>query len=399
MAERSEGLFVGTGKVDIQPSAVGGVYQAMFGPLPDGTVYYDPMGMKTGGHSKNSIAECKSYDYRQELFERFRQGYAMIHGKALTTTAGGAGTAGNALIPVAVDPRIVDRSRKYTPWTEAIARVTNIGLTADYNIITAKGAAVTKIEDAALTEQDDTEDRQSKSIKYVYAIGRVTGPAEAAIPSYIYTGFQSIGTGLAGSQFTNTAAPNAMQYQVLKRARALKEKEEDLIWNGDSASDSTQFDGIVAQQSTTNVNDLATAVIQYADIEDSIQDAFDDSGRPSLGGASSSLVKDVRKIMIDTFRYTPRDMTATLPFGVTSNLVLETMVGPVPLIPSQNLSNVSGAKVMYFLDMEYIEMRVLLDMTFQELAQTNDSRKFMLKMYETLLLRSPPFNSFIDNAG
>jgi len=63
-------------------------------------------------------------------------------------------------------------------------------------------------------------------------------------------------------------------------------------------------------------------------------------------------------------------------------LVLQTMVGSVPVIPSMFLSNTSGAKLNLFLDTDYIEMRVLQDMTYEDLAKTNDSQKFMLKIYE-----------------
>jgi len=103
--------------------------------------------------------------------------------------------------------------------------------------------------------------------------------------------------------------------------------------------------------------------------------------------------------MIDTFNFRPSDLTAgaSLPFGIPAQLVLQTMVGPIPVIPSQFLSNTSGAKQIFFLDTDFIEMRVLQDMTYEELARTNDSSKFMLKIYECLIMRSTGFNSFIDN--
>ena len=63
------------------------------------------------------------------------------------------------------------------------------------------------------------------------------------------------------------------------------------------------------------------------------------------------------------------------------------------------LSNTTGAKQIIFIDMDYVEMRVLQDMTFEELAKTNDSRKFMLKIYEVIINRAPEFCSLIDNIG
>lgn len=361
-------------------------YEHSFGGLGNKTRYADAWNAKS--------------DMRPALKSIVDVGYSRIHQKALGPTSGGAGTAGHALIPVYVDARIVDQSRKYTPLVEMIPRVTNMGMYADYNIITAKGAAFTAAADAALTEYDDTEDRQSVAIKYLYSVGRVLGPMQAGMPAYMLEGFQPAGAGVSPTtSFGNSAAPNAKQYQVLMKARAMKELEENLIVNGDASTDATQFSGIVKLQGTTNQKDLASAALTWDDVEDTVQSAFDDGGRPNLAIASSSVVTDLRKIMIDTFRYTPEQLRdgSTLSFGVPSMIVIQSMVGPITVIPSMYLSNTSGAKQIYFLDTDYIEMRVLQDMTYEKLAKTNDSNKFMLKIYECFIMRSTPFNAFIDN--
>jgi hypothetical protein len=67
------------------------------------------------------------------------------------------------------------------------------------------------------------------------------------------------------------------------------------------------------------------------------------------------------------------------------------MVGQIPVIPSMYLSNTTGSKALYFLDLSVVEMRVLQDMTFEKLAKTNDSRKFMMKIYEALIIRATSF--------
>ena len=369
-----------TGAVSIKGNRVAGAYEHSFGPLKSETRYYDP---------------SVEVDMREELKSKMEMGI-----KALGTTTGGAGTAGYALIPVYVDPRIVDRSRKYTPLVEMIPRVTNQGLTADFNVVTAKGSAVTAAEDAALSEANDTYDRVSKPIKFLYSVGRVTGPAQAGMPSYIMEGFQPTGSGMStGNPFTSSGAPNAKQTEVLMKARSMKELEENLILNGSVASDATQFDGIVIQQGTTNVTDLSAAALSWDDVESSVQAAYDDGGRPKIAVASSAVITDLRKIMLDTFRFSPKDIISSegLPFGIPAQLTIQTMVGPIVVFPSMYLSNTSGAKQIYFLDTDFIEMRVLQDMTYEELAKTNDSQKFMLKIYECLILRAPSFNSFIDN--
>ena len=59
------------------------------------------------------------------------------------------------------------------------------------------------------------------------------------------------------------------------------------------------------------------------------------------------------------------------------------------------LSNASGSKAIYFLDSTVVELRVLQDMTYEPLAKTNDSEKFMLKIYEALIIKATGFCSSI----
>jgi len=373
-----------------------GAYQVSFGNLPNGYKYFSPPTFSGQAGVEVKALDDMYYDKRTELKSALDRGLEAEF-KALTANGMGAGTAGKDLIPVYVDQRIVDRSRKFTPWAELVPRVTNIGLTADYNIITAKGAGVTAAEDAALSDVSDTVSRETASIKYLYSVGRVTGPVQSSMPSYMLQGLNPAGTGTDSASFGSPIAQNAMQEQVLIRAQAYKELEENLIWSGDDDTDATQFNGIVDQQSTTNVVDKSAAALDFADIDTAINYAFTDSGRPSIAGCDSASLKDVRAKMLDQFRYTPSQLTGTAGFGVPARVVVETMQGPIPFVPSQYLSATTGAKQIFFLDMEYIEMRVLQDMTYERLAKVNDSEKFMLKGYETLLLRAPAFNAFIDN--
>ena len=356
----------------------GGAYAQSFGTLPNETRYVE--------YDIKSLKENKyNIDLRGQLGEA-----AKIGMKALTTTAGGAGTAGYALVPIFVDPRVVDTTRKYTPIVELMPRVTNQGMTADYNQITAKGGAITAAEDAALNEQDDTYDRQSTAIKFIYAVGRVTGPAIAAMPSWILQGLNPAG-GATGT-FNDAGATNSKQLEVLVKTRSIREKEESLIVNGDAGSDATQYSGFIALQSTTNKLDKNTTAMTLDDINTAIQYAFDDGGRPNLAICSSSVYTDLLGLLTAKIGYMQPVQQV---FWGFSTIVLNTMVGQVPVIPSMYMSNVSGSKALYFLDMSVWEMRVLQDLTYQDLAKTNDSEKFMLKIYEALICKNTAFNSFI----
>jgi len=362
---------------DISASA----YQHSFGTLPDGTLYH-------GGARGSFDVEKKSFDVdmRPELKSAFDIGF-----KALESTSGGAGTAGYAMVPIYVDPRVVDRTRKYTPLVELIPRVSNQGITADYNVITAKGGAVVAAEDAALSETNTTFDRMSTSIKYLYSVGRVTGQAMAAIPSYILQGLTPDG-GATGA-FSSSSAPNAKQLEVLIKTRDMRELEEELIINGSVSSDSNEFDGIVAL-CTANATAKAGAALALGDIDTAVKLAFDDGGRPNLAVASSQAYTDLLGLLTAKIGY--MQATQTVFWGFTT-IVLHTMVGDIPVIPSMflNAAQTASSNAIYFLDLSVIEMRVLQDLTYEDLAKTNDSSKFMLKIYEALIVKAPTFCSSI----
>ena len=362
-------------------------YAQSFGNMPHKTCYQkvDIKSFATGNPSYE-------YDSRKNLEGAYNAGL-----KAHSTTSGGAGTAGYAMVPIFVDPKIIDQTRKYTPIVEIIPRVTNVGMFADYNVITAKGGAFTRAEDAALSETNTTYDRKSTQIKFLYAVGRVTGPSMAAQPSYILAGMQP-GAGATGP-FADQAASNSMQQEVLVKTREIRELEENLIVNGNATTsaitgnpDGTEYDGIVTLMSTTNTVAKSTTAMDFDDINLAIQYAFDDGGRPNVSICASSVFTDLLGLLQQKIGY--MQATQQVFWGFTS-IVLHTMVGSIPVIPSMFLTNTSGSKAMYFLDLSVVEMRVLQDLTYEELAKTADSRKFMLKIYEALIIRNTSFCSSI----
>jgi len=352
-------------------------YAQSFLNTPSETVYSDPAGLKGMGN----------IDMRDSLNTRHAEGL-----KAHTTQAGGAGTAGYAMVPVYVDPRIIDTTRKYTPVVELIPRVTNQGSYADYNKITAKGGAFTAAEDASLSETNTTYDRASTAIKYLYAVGRVTGPSIAAQPSYVLDGMMP-GAGATGP-FSDQGAPNAKQMEVLVKSRELREKQESLIINGNAGSDATQYSGIVTLMSTTNTVDKSSTAIDLDDINTAVRYAFDDGGRPNLAICDSGTYSDLLGLLTQKIGYLKAE--AQVFWGFTT-IVLHTMVGSIPVVPSMYLDNTANSKSMYFLDMSVVEMRVLQDMTYFELAKTNDSEKFALKIYEALIIKNTAFCASITN--
>ena len=381
-----------TANTEIMNVNANAAYTVSFGILPDQTMY----------HTGANVA-LKAFDGRVELGKIVLKGARKMQEKAYLTTSGGTGTAGVATVPVYVDRNIIDTSRKYTPLVELIPRVTNLGLTADYVRVTAKNFAQTYAEDAAFPDGSATRERQSKAMKYLRAVGRVTGQAQASVPGYTLVGFGATGSGMSpGDPFRDVPTSNATEQEIQLAAQSLKELEENLIVNGNATTsaisgdpDGTEYDGIIQQQSTTNQTDLSGGQLEWVDVENSVRDAYVDSGRPNLAVASPSAVTRLRVIMVDVLRYTGQDLTSTISFGIPSGVTLQSFVGPIPVIASQFLSDTAAARRIYFLDMRFVEMRVLQDMTFVKMGINNDSDKFFLKIYEVLLLKAPEFNSNI----
>jgi hypothetical protein len=375
-------------------------FRNSFGNLQSGTVYYDPLGLKSLGSVKakeSSNIVLNNHPALKSMVDK--KNYKNKNLKALTTESGGAGTAGYALVPVYVDPRIIDRSIKRLPLVTLMPRVANNGMYAAFNYISSKGGAFTAAEDASLSETNTAYDRSATAIKFLYSVGRTTGPSIAATPSYSLEGVAGGNEGIGPASYTEGTAPNANQLEILVKTRELKELEENLLINGNSSTsgvsgnpDGTEFNGIIAIQSTTNKVDKNTSAITLSDIDTAIQYAFDNGGQPTIAVCDSSTYTDLLGLLNNKIGY--MQAQSVTEWGFTG-IKLNTMVGPITIVPSMYLSTSSGSKSIYFLDLSVWELRVLQDITFEPLAKVNDTNKFMLKCYETLICRAPQRNAWI----
>lgn len=346
-----------------------------------------------------------NYDMRKSIASEIMEGGFTIR-KALSTTLStySAGTL-PVLIPVYVDPEIVDLTRRATPLVELIPRVTNYGKTADYNQITAIATAQVLAEDAALTEQNDTYARKSVSIKYLYSVGRVTGPMFAASKQYLASG----------------GYVDALSLEVKNKTLALKRLEEAMILLGDTAADWTEpvnstsinagnsFNGLYQLITNANSNGLGGstnyktdnggAAIQISAIRTAIRTARTNGGEPNLIVCDYATYDNIKALIQDQLRYVS---TTQIAWGLTT-----VSFEGIPIIASRFLSTTAGtgsglpatARSLFVLDTNVIEMRVLQDVSYEELAKTNDSVKFMLKCYEALVLKAPQFCHVIYDIG
>lgn len=369
-------------------------YQDAFMGLPEGSVVYDPTVSKDENHAKLKSIKTLLFNDHPE-YKQVKE--AIL--KATTSISGGAGTAGYAMSPVYVDGVLVDRTRKFTPFKNKLRRVTNQGRTADFNVITSKGGAFFAVEDANLTETNTTYDRVSVAIKYEYAVGRVTGQALAAIPGYTLVGSDMQGDGNTSANIISSFAQNIKQTEVFIKMRELAEMEEAVLINGNATTSAyainpngTEFDGLVQTMSTTNTYDATGLTLTEDMMNEAIQYAFDDSGRPDMALCDSATFRDIQGILSEKKILQP-SMKVT-EYGTVAITWLG-MTGAIEIYPSQYLTNVSGSKSIYFIDSSVWEVRTLQEPTYFEFGITNDSQKFAIKQYITLICRAPTFNSSI----
>lgn len=368
------------------------VAKALFGGAPEGTV----ISKYTWG------AEMSDSSLREAGLRKGIQGHVVDFKKALYSTLNtySAGTL-PILIPVYVDPEVVDLTRRATPLVELIPRVTNYGNYASYNQISVIATAQAVAEDAALTEQNDTYLRKTIPIKTLVSVGRVTEFMIEASRPYLSSG----------------GYVDALSLDVRAKTLALRRLEEAMILLGDSTTDWTEpvnsttvsgtnsYDGLWQLISNANSNgfggsssyttDKAAASLTIADIRTAIRTARTAGGEPNLMVCDYSTYDAIKALIQDQLRYVT---TQNISWGITT-LSFE----GIPIIASRFLSTTAGGgsstplngKSLFVLDTNVIEMRVLRDVTYEELAQTNLSKKFVLSVFEALVCKAPQFNHVI----
>ncbi len=172
---------------------------------------------------------------------------------------------------------------------------------------------------------------------------------------------------------------NAMQLDLAAKTQSLKELEEDTIINGDLTTYSTEFDGLITSITTT-----ATAISDYvtlADIDTTLATDFNNRGMITLA-VTDAATHFYIKSLLRQYQRQPAPPAEGLPFGIPGTFMYDT----VNFIKSQFMPTSTGSRRILFLDMRYVYMAVLQDVTYEELAKTNDSNKYFLKVYEALVL-------------
>jgi len=335
----------------------------------------------------------RGFDGRDGLRKAFSEATGVDFSKAMSISGLSAGTTDKSLIPLYVDPTIVDLTRRLTPLVELIPRVTNYGRTAEYNRLTARGVVGAAIEDAPLAEANDTYERKSTPIKYFYTVGRVTGPYLASSRQYL------------ANQYID-----ALNLEVRNKTISLRYVEEDAIINGDATASRTAYGGVTTPAGaeytgllgliTTNSNAPiagANTAITIPDLRKAIRLARTANNSSTLGQGDPNLIvtdftttDNIKSLLQDQQRYVNTN------FEIAWGLKTMEFEG-LPILPSKFIEPATSTNIrkLMVLSTDTLQMRVLQDVTYEELAKTNDSYKFMNKVYESLICTAEEFNSQI----
>ena len=333
------------------------MFQQYFGKeIHHGSVYLDAL------HKIDRRDEIKSNVMEEVKSALTTQSPLFATGTYYSSTSGSI----PVLLPTVVDSTLYDVTKRDTPLASGlIPRAANQGLYADYIRRTALPTAVWAAEDAPLSDTKSTYDRQVSMIKFAYAVGRVTGPMLAA---------------------SRKQWQDALKLETEAQYRALKELEENTIINGDTTAAAYEFgfNGLIANI-TTNTSDKSGGSIALSYIDTGLRTIRESRGHPTLIVTDYKTLTDTKQLMRDILIF--QSGQRKLNFGFE-----EVGYEGIPIVPDLFMPTTGAARELLILDTTStaggpnIQIRTLQDAMFEELAKSNDSYKFMIKEYLTMII-------------
>ena len=132
---------------------------------------------------------------------------------------------------------------------------------------------------------------------------------------------------------------------------------------------------------TTNATNLSSTPVTLADVRAEFATTFNAFGYPGLCVTDASTHEYI-KGRLHAYLRQPAPPAEGMPFGIPGAF----FYGQANFVKNTFMPTTSNSRRILFLDMNWIYMAVLQEVTYQELANTNDSNKYMLKVYEALIL-------------
>jgi hypothetical protein len=309
-----------------------------------------------GGFSREYYNPFSRVDKRMEIA---KSSYLQMQKASIDTQTGGAGTAGTALVPVYPDPNIVNRTIRMTPLRNLVPRRAIRGLTYDYIPLTAKGGAFWAGENLSLDVVEDTYERVSIPVKFLYAKGLISGPAIAAMRGFI----------------------DPTQLDLGVKTDSIYEAEEDALINGDASTTPLEPSGMI-KLIATNTTNRSGGNPTIALIRAEIATTFNAKGYPTVAVTDATTHNYVKGLLLDLQRNAQlvNPSTDMLGFGIPDAFSLDQLM----FIKDIFMPTTATAKRILFLDMRYIFFPVLQDLTYEEKYTDQDGFVYLLKEYLTI---------------
>ena len=313
-----------------------------------------------GGFSKTYYDPMNNVDTRMDIARRSYQtqkSAGWTQKASIDTQTGGAGTAGTALVPVYPDPNIVNRTIRQTPVRAMTPRRAIRGLTYDYIPLTAKGGAFWAAENGSLAVVEDTYDRVSIAVKFLYAKGLISGPAIAGMRGFI----------------------DPSQLDLGVKTDSIFEAEEDALINGDATTTPLEPSGLI-KTITTNTTNRSGGLPTLPLIRAEIATTFNAKGYPTLAVTDATTHNYVKGLVGDWQRQPADPNSGMLAFGIEDTFKFDQLT----FIKDIFMPTTASAKRILFLDMRYIFFAVLQDLTYEEKYTDQDGWVYLLKEYLTI---------------
>ena len=311
--------------------------------------------------------------------------------KAESTTSAG----GYPLMHVIADEQVTYLYKRPYPVQTLIPVEANKGKTASWDSIGPYelGSAAFGDEDPTLTESDLTTHNRTDTVKYMYAVGRLTKAVK-----------------LAGLSQIPARDMKAIRIDTAQDAlRALRERSmlgvsRDVTNTTNAYTDATssEYAGIYELIANNTAGNPTTGDQCWIDVSSSSVDTYGEimqyldktynymviyGMQPNLAICDYKTFGIIRRGLSEYFRYNGEGQEL-IP-GVSKLTLTFPNSGGLPLVPHPFLRQTTGAYgSILLIDTRLFSRRVLWQDTYEELANTNTSDKFVISAAETLIDKS-----------
>jgi len=367
-----------------------GVMVPLQGPVFD-QIYYDyifncePKLMSTEDFREYAVKA-------REKLDKYTASYVdQVVKKAESTTS----TAGAALMHVIADEAVTFLYKRPYPFQTLIPVEANKGKTAAWDSVGPYeiGSAAFGSEDPDLTETDIVAHTRTETIKYMYAVGRLTKAVKLA--------------GLAQIPARDIKAiriDTAQDALRSLRERSMLGVNRDVTstTNAWTAATSTQYKGMYELVTANTTGNPTTGDACWIDVSSSSVDTYGEimqyldktyrymvlyGMQPNLALCDYATFGIIRRGLAEYFRYTGEGQEL-IP-GVSKLTLTFPNSGGLPLVPHPFLRMTTGTYgCIALVDTRLFARRVLWQDTYEELANINTSDKFVISAAETLIDKS-----------